>query len=132
VVSFAAVVHAIQRFNCIRASATTTAPSRRAASLVVLIDSLVKGPCVCLLRGCPIILLPILRCSTTARINDVDWLGVAMLVFIIMRSRCFVQLQNFSLLLKLAKVLDLRLAEFHELFVQLRHCFGLLFDQMTM
>jgi hypothetical protein len=35
---------------------------------------------------------------------------------------------KFSLLLKLVKVLNLRLTEFCELFIELRHCFGPLSD----
>jgi hypothetical protein len=35
------------------------------------------------------------------------------------------------LLLKLAEILDLRLAEFYELFIELQHCFSPLSDKIT-
>jgi hypothetical protein len=54
-VSLATMVHAVQRSSYISASATTVASSHWSMSLVILIESL-----VCLLRGSPIILLPIL------------------------------------------------------------------------
>jgi hypothetical protein len=80
VVGIAAVLHAIRRFDCVRASATTTAIVRWATSLVVLMESLIEGPQMCLLRRCPKILLPILRWAVAIRINVMHWLGVAALV----------------------------------------------------
>jgi hypothetical protein len=46
----------------------------------------------------------------------------------VVRSWGFVRLSNFPLLLALTKVLDLGLAEFHKLFIELWHCFGPLSD----
>jgi hypothetical protein len=51
-------------------------------------------------------------------------LGVASLIFVVLKSWRFVKLSNFPLLLKLVEMLDLRFAEFYELFVELRHYFG--------
>jgi hypothetical protein len=122
------MIYAVWRFDCIGASTMIAAPTRRAAPLVVLIESLVESPRVCLMRGCPIIFLLVLRWSATVRINAVHWLRLAMLVFIVVRFWGFVRLWNFSLLLKLVKVLNLRLAKFCELFVEVQHCFGPLSD----
>jgi hypothetical protein len=109
-------------------SAMTVAPVHWSAPLTVLIESLVGGPLVCLLWGCPIILLTILRWSISIRVDVVHRLRVAALAFIMVRSWGFVWLWNFSLLLKLAKVLNLGLAEFSKLFIELWHCFGPLSD----
>jgi hypothetical protein len=49
VVSFIVMVHAVRRFDCVRASASTAATTPCTASLGVLIESLVEGPRVCLL-----------------------------------------------------------------------------------
>jgi hypothetical protein len=68
----------------------TTTMARRAASLVVLAESLVGGPRVCFLQGCPKNLFPILWWSTTVRINVVHWLGIVALVFIVARSWGFI------------------------------------------
>jgi hypothetical protein len=52
-------------------------------------------------------------------------LGVAALIVIVAKgSWGFILLSSFSLLLKLAEMLDLQLAEFCKLFVELWHCFG--------
>jgi hypothetical protein len=59
------------------------------------------------------------------------WFGVASLIFVVPKSWSFTGLWNFPLLLKLMEMLDLILAEFHELFVELRHYFGLLPDKMA-
>jgi hypothetical protein len=83
---------------------------------------------VCLLRWCLIVFLPILRWSTSIRVDDVHGFGVVALAFIMARSWGFIWFCDFSLLLKLAKVLNLRLDELSKLFVELRRCFGPLFD----
>jgi hypothetical protein len=44
VVGFIARVHAVRRFDCVRALTSTAATAHWAASLGVLIESLVKGP----------------------------------------------------------------------------------------
>jgi hypothetical protein len=54
--------------------------------------------------------------------------GVAALAIIVARSWGFVWFQDFSLLLKLGKMLNLRLVELSELFIELWHCFGPLSD----
>jgi hypothetical protein len=61
----------------------------------------------------------------------VYWFGVDSLIFIAARSWSFVKLQHFPLLLELTEMLNLRLAEFCELFIELWHCFGSLPDEMT-
>jgi hypothetical protein len=80
------MIHIVWRFDYVRASAPTTTMACWAALLVVLMESLVEGPWVCLLRRCPIILLPILWWSTIVEVNAVHWLVVAALVFIVARS----------------------------------------------
>jgi hypothetical protein len=49
----------------------------------------------------------------------VYWFGVASLIFIVPRSWSFIGLRKFPLLLEFAKMQDLRLAEFHKLFIEL-------------
>jgi hypothetical protein len=86
VVSFVTVVHVVRRFDYATAPTTTAVTARTTAFLAVLVESLVGGPRVCLLRGCPINPFPILWLSTTVRINVVHWLGIDALVFIVARS----------------------------------------------
>jgi hypothetical protein len=68
-----------------------------------------------LLRGCPIILLPILWWSTSIGVDVVHMLRVAALAFIVARSWGFVWFNH-------------GLAELSELFIELWHCFGSLSD----
>jgi hypothetical protein len=94
-VRFIIVVHAVRRSGYVWALAV--APIRYSAPLVVLAESLVRGGVVaCLLLWCPIIFLPILRWSTSIRINVVHEFGVAALAFIVARSRGFICLRLFS------------------------------------
>jgi hypothetical protein len=60
-VGIATMVHAVQRFDCVRASTTTVTTVHWAASLAVLIEYLIRGPRMCLLQRCPKILLLILQ-----------------------------------------------------------------------
>jgi hypothetical protein len=119
------VKHIVQRSECVWASATTTTAIWCAASLIVLSESLIGGPRVSFLQRWPKILLPILWWPTTIKINAMHQLGVAVLIVIVAKgSWGFILLSSFSLLLKLAEMLDLQLAEFCKLFVELWHCFG--------
>jgi hypothetical protein len=81
------------------------------------------------MQGCPIVLLPILRWSIS--FDVVHKPRVVMLIFIVVRSWSFVWFSNFPLLLNFAKVLDLRLVELGELFIELRQCLWLLSDQVN-
>jgi hypothetical protein len=75
------------------------------------------------------ILFPILRRLVAIGVNDVHLLGVAVRIVIIARwPWSFIMLQCFSLLLELAKVPDLWLAEFGKLFVELWNYLWLLPD----
>jgi hypothetical protein len=103
-----------------------------ATSVAVLIDSLIRGPQVSFLWRCSEILLPIFWWPVAIRINVMHWLWVPSLIVVVARSWSFIRLCHFPLLLKLVKMLDLRLAKFHELFIELLHYFGLLSDKMTM
>jgi hypothetical protein len=59
VVSFSAMVHAVQRFQCVGTSIATSTLIWHAASLVALRESLVGGSWMSFLRRCYKILLPI-------------------------------------------------------------------------
>jgi hypothetical protein len=81
------------------------------------------------LRRCPKILLPILWWPTAIGINAMHQLGIDSLAIIVARGPCgFVCPCIFPLLLMLAKVLYIRLAEFCKLFIELHHYFGPLPD----
>jgi hypothetical protein len=73
------MIHAVRRFNCVQASATTTTTTGWAASLAVLIESLIEGPRVSFLRGCSKNFLPIFWQPTAVKITVVYWFGIASL-----------------------------------------------------
>jgi hypothetical protein len=78
------------------------------------------------------ILFPILRGPTAVGVNVVYLLGVGALIIIVARWPWgFIVLGCFSLLLELAEVQDLRLAELGELLIELCNYFRLFPDQMT-
>jgi hypothetical protein len=73
VVGFTTMKHAIQGSNWVRASGMTAAAIWCAASLAMLIESLIEGSWVSFVWDCPKILLPILRWPTAVRIDVVHW-----------------------------------------------------------
>jgi hypothetical protein len=97
-VDFTTVVHAVQRLECIRASAW------RAPSLMVLVWPLFESSLASLLRGCSKILFPILRRPAAIGVNIVHLLRIAALVVMMRWYRSFVMFGSFSLLLELAKM----------------------------
>jgi hypothetical protein len=126
-VGFAVMKHTVQRLECIWASAASTTSAWCATSLAVVSGHLVKGCLIPLLWRWPKVLFPIFQWPTTIGINVVHKLVVTALnVIIVRRPWGFILLWNFSLLLKIAEMLDLRLAEFCKLFIQLWHYFWLL------
>jgi hypothetical protein len=128
-VDFTAMEHAVRRLVGVWPSAATVASAWCAPSLMILIWPLVESALASFLRRGSEILIPIFWWPTNIRIDVVHWLGVAALIIIITRRPwSFILLWSFSLLLKLAEVLDLRLAEFCELFIELRHYFWLFPD----
>jgi hypothetical protein len=58
-------------------------------------------------------------------------LWVAALIITVTGSWSFVWFCNFPMLLEFTEMLDLRFAEFCELFMELQRCFGLLSHQVT-
>jgi hypothetical protein len=88
VVLFAAMVHAVQRFECVRVSAVISC----SASLAALHESLVRISQIPFLWKCSKILLPIFWRPAAIRINVVYWFGVASLIFVVVRSWSFVTL----------------------------------------
>jgi hypothetical protein len=114
--------------ECVQASTPTAASAYWSTPLPVLIESLVRCPLLCWMRGCFVILLPILRWSTSIRVDVVHRPRVIMLIFIVTRSWGFIWLWDFPLLLEFVEVLDLRLAELCELFIELWHCLWSLSD----
>jgi hypothetical protein len=119
IVDFATMVHAVRRFERVRASVVTSTTIWCSASLSVLRESLIRSSQVSFLPGCSEILLPIFWWSTVIRIDVVYWFGVASLIFIVARSWSFIGLWHFPLLLELTKMLNFRFAEFRELFIGL-------------
>jgi hypothetical protein len=78
----AAVIYVVRRFDCVRDSITTIASIHKPTPLVGLVEPLVGGPILQLMRRCSITLLPGFRLSTSFKINDVyqPWV---ILIFII-------------------------------------------------
>jgi hypothetical protein len=92
VVGFTAMEHVVWRFECVRALAATSATIWCAAFLAALHESWVEGPEMSFLQSCSEVLLPIFWWPASVKINDVYWLGVASLIFIVARSWSFVGL----------------------------------------
>jgi hypothetical protein len=123
VAGFTIMKHVVQRPECLQASVTTVAPARCAASLTVLSGPLVEGGMVPFLRWWSKILFLVFRWPTTIEINAMHRLGViALIVIIVRRPWSIILLWSFPLLLKLAKILNLRVAQFCKLLIELWHC----------
>jgi hypothetical protein len=123
VVDFATMKHAVRMLECVWASAVTVASAQCTASLTVISGPLVETCMVPFLWRWSKVLFPVLRWPTTIGIDVVHRLGVIALIIIVARPQSFVLLWSFPLLLKLAEVLDLRLAKFCKLLLELWHCF---------
>jgi hypothetical protein len=120
VVGFAALKHAVRSPECVRASTTTVASARCATSLTVISGPLVESCMVPFLRRWSKILFPVLRWPATIRIDAMHQLRVIVLIIIVAkRPWSFILLWSFPLLLKLAEVLHLRLAEFCKQLIEL-------------
>jgi hypothetical protein len=70
------------------------------------------------------VLLLVLWCPTTIRVDVVHMFRAFALVINVMGSWSFIWFCNFPLLLEFAEMLDLQLTEFCELFIDFWHCFG--------
>jgi hypothetical protein len=92
VVGFVTMIHTVQRFDCVRASAVNAALVRWAASLAVLTESLIGGPWVSFLRRCFKNFLPIFWWPIAIKINVVHWFGVDLLVVVVARSWSLIRL----------------------------------------
>jgi hypothetical protein len=66
-----AMIHAVQRFECVRASAAASFVIQCSAYLSALWGSLLEGSLISFLLRCSKILLPIIWWPTTIRINVV-------------------------------------------------------------
>jgi hypothetical protein len=117
VVGCAAVIRVVQRFECVRPSIVASAVIWCSASLAALYGSLVKSSLLSFLRRCSKKFLLIFWWPATIRINAC--------------ITDFLNFVNYSLLLKLDEMLDLKLPEFGKLFIELRHYFQPLSDKMT-
>jgi hypothetical protein len=79
------MVHAVQRLECVGASAMTTASALHAPSVMILIWPLLKGSLASLLRRWSKILFPILRRLTTIGVDVVHLFRVAALIVVVTR-----------------------------------------------
>jgi hypothetical protein len=123
-VGFTTGVHVVRRPEFVWASVATVTSVWCTGSLIVLGKPLVEGSQISFLRRWCKILFSVFWWPATIGINDMHQLGVTALTIIVARRPWgFIWLLRFSLMLKLAEVLDLRLPEFCELFVELRHYF---------
>jgi hypothetical protein len=123
-VSFTATVHAVWRFHCVWASVVPPAIVQSSTSLVVLGGSLIESPWVSFLQRPSKIIFLVLWWPATIRVDVMHMLRVTALIITVAGSWRFVWFCNFPLLLEFAEMLDLQLAKFCELFIELRHCFG--------
>jgi hypothetical protein len=94
------------------ALATTAATIWGSASLGVWRGSSIEGPWVSFRQRWSKILLPVLWWPMTIRINVVHRSRIAVLIIIVTASCSFIWFCHFPLLLELAEMQDLRLAEF--------------------
>jgi hypothetical protein len=83
---FTPMEHAIWRSECVWASTMTVTVIWCSASLIVLSESQIRGPCVSFLGGWHKILLPVFWWPVANRVNAMHRLGVVALTVIVARS----------------------------------------------